>query len=127
VGSGPLGFAERKDESINWSTLADLKPYRIAIVQDYINARELDAMIADKSHKSPMTTSDDKNLQKLMSGRVDLALVDRNMMNYLSKKNPNFAEKASKAQFNSTLLEDKKLFTCFKKVLKVRAKYITKV
>jgi polar amino acid transport system substrate-binding protein len=115
MGSGPLGFAERKDKSISWSTLADLKPYRIGIVQDYINTTEFDAMIAEKSLKSSMTTSDDKNLQKLMGGRVDLAVVDKNVMNYLFKTNPNLAEKASKAQFNSTLLEDKKLFICFKK------------
>jgi polar amino acid transport system substrate-binding protein len=115
MGSGPLGFAERKEKSINWSTLADLKPYRIGIVQDYINTTEFDAMIADKSLKSSMTTSDDKNLQKLMGGRVDLAVVDKNVMNYLFKTNQNLAKKASEAQFNSTLLEDKKLFICFKK------------
>jgi polar amino acid transport system substrate-binding protein len=115
MGSGPLGFAERKDKSISWSTLADLKPYRIGIVQDYINTTEFDAMIADKSLKSSMTTSDDKNLQKLMGGRVDLAVVDKNVMNYLFKTNPNLAKKTGEAQFNSTLLEDKKLFICFKK------------
>jgi polar amino acid transport system substrate-binding protein len=115
MGSGPLGFAERKDKSISWTKLADLKPYRIGIVQDYINTAELDAMIANKSIKSSVTTSDDKNLKKLVSGRVDLAVVDRNVMNYLFKTIPSLAEKANEAQFNSTLLENKKLFICFKK------------
>jgi polar amino acid transport system substrate-binding protein len=115
MGSGPLGFAERKDKSISWSTLADLKPYRIGIVQDYINTAEFDAMVANKSLKSSMTTSDEKNLKKLVGGRIDLAVVDKNVMNYLFKTNPSLAEKANNAQFNSTLLEDKKLFICFKK------------
>ena len=115
MGSGPLGFAERKDKSISWSTLADLKPYRIGIVQDYINTAEFDAMIANKSLKSSMTTSDENNLKKLVGGRIDLAVVDKNVMNYLFKTNLSLAEKANDAQFNSTLLEDKKLFICFKK------------
>lgn len=115
MGSGPLGFAERKDNSISWTALADLKPYRIGVVQDYINTADLDAMIANKSLKSSVTTSDDKNLKKLVGGRVDLAVVDRNVMNYLFKTIPSLVEKANEAQFNSTLLENKKLFICFKK------------
>jgi polar amino acid transport system substrate-binding protein len=115
MGSGPLGFAERKDKSISWAVLDDLKPYRIGIVQDYINTAEFDAMIAKKTLKSSVTTSDEKNLKKLVGNRVDLAVVDKNVMNYLFKTNPSLAKKSSLAQFNSTLLEDKKLFICFKK------------
>jgi polar amino acid transport system substrate-binding protein len=115
MGSSPLGFAERKDKSINWTTLQDLKPYRIGVVQDYINAAEFDAMIANKTLKSSVTTTDEKNLKKLVGKRVDLAVVDKNVMNYLFKTNPSLANKASEAQFNSTLLENKKLFICFKK------------
>lgn len=115
MGSGPLGFAERKDKSISWSTLDDLKPYRIGVVQDYINAAEFDAMVASKALKSSVTTTDEKNLKKLVGGRVDLAVIDKNVMNYLFKTNPDLAKKADAAQFNITLLEDKKLFICFKK------------
>jgi len=115
MGSSPLGFAERKDKSISWTTLEDLKPYRIGVVQDYINADEFDVMIANKTLKSSVTTTDEKNLKKLVSKRVDLAVVDKNVMNYLFKTNQSLAQKASEAQFNSTLLEDKKLFICFKK------------
>ena len=115
MGSGPLGFAERKDKSISWTTLADLKPYRIGIVQDYINTAEFDAMIANKSLKSSVTTSDDKNLKKLVGGRIDLAVVDKNVMNYLFRTLPSLARKANETQFNSTLLAEKKLFICFKK------------
>jgi polar amino acid transport system substrate-binding protein len=115
MGSSPLGFAERKDKSINWTKLQDLKPYRIGVVQDYINAAEFDAMIANKTLKSSVTTTDEKNLKKLVGKRVDLAVVDKNVMNYLFKTNPSLANKANEAQFNSTLLEDKKLFICFKK------------
>lgn len=115
MGTGPLGFAEQKAKSISWTTLDDLKSYRIGVVQDYINTSEFDAMVANKSLKSSVTTSDEKNLKKLASSRVDLAVVDKNVMNYLFKTNPGLAKKAETVQFNSTLLEDKKLFICFKK------------
>ncbi len=115
MGSGPLGFAERKDNTIGWSVLEDLKAHKIGIVQDYINTTEFDAMVASKSLKTSTTTSDTKNLLKLVNGRIDLAVVDKNVMNYLFKTDKNLAKKSASAQFNSTLLEDKKLFICFKK------------
>jgi polar amino acid transport system substrate-binding protein len=115
MGSGPLGFAERKDNSIIWTNLDDLKPYKIGVVQDYINTTEFDSMVASKALKTSSTTSDTKNLLKMINGRLDLAVVDRNVMNYLFKTDEWLAQKSDNAQFNSTLLEDKKLFICFKK------------
>jgi len=115
MGSGPLGFAERKDNSIVWSDLNDLKAYKIGVVQDYINTTDFDAMVASKALKTSSTTSDTKNLLKMVNGRLDLAVVDKNVMNYLFKTDKGLAKKSANAQFNSTLLEDKKLFICFKK------------
>lgn len=115
MGSGPLGFAERKDNSISWSNLNDLKAYKVGVVQDYINTTDFDAMVASKALKTSTTTSDTKNLLKLVNGRIDLAVVDKNVMNYLFKTDKGLAKKTSNAQFNATLLEDKKLFICFKK------------
>lgn len=115
MGSGPLGFAERKDNSIAWSDLNDLKAYKIGVVQDYINTTDFDAMVASKALKTSSTTSDTKNLLKMVNGRLDLAVVDKNVMNYLFKTDKGLAKKSANAQFNSTLLEDKKLFICFKK------------
>lgn len=115
MGSGPLGFAERKDNSIAWSDLDDLKAYKIGVVQDYINTTDFDAMVASKALKTSSTTSDTKNLLKMVNGRLDLAVVDKNVMNYLFKTDKGLAKKSANAQFNSTLLEDKKLFICFKK------------
>jgi polar amino acid transport system substrate-binding protein len=94
MGSGPLGFAERKDNSISWSALDDLKPYRIGVVQDYINTAEFDAMVANKSLKSSTTISDTNNLMKLVNSRLDLAVVDKNVMNYLFKTDKGLAKKS---------------------------------
>lgn len=72
-------------------------------------------MVASKALKTSSTTSDTKNLLKMVNGRLDLAVVDKNVMNYLFKTDKGLAKKSANAQFNSTLLEDKKLFICFKK------------
>lgn len=115
MGSGPLGFAERKDKAISWSVLDDLKPYRIGIVQDYVNTADFDAMVAAKTLKTSTTISDTNNLMKMVNKRIDLAVVDKNVMNYLLKTDKKLMKKADLAQFNKTILEDKKLFICFKK------------
>jgi polar amino acid transport system substrate-binding protein len=115
MGSGPLGFAERKSNIIQWQQLNDLKENRIGVVQDYINTTEFDKMVASKSLKISTTTSDTKNLLKLVNNRLDLAVIDKNVMNYLFKTDESLAKKSSEAQFNMKILEDKKLFICFKK------------
>jgi polar amino acid transport system substrate-binding protein len=54
-------------------------------------------------------------LLKLVNNRLDLAVIDKNVMNYLFKTDESLAKKSSEAQFNMKILEDKKLFICFKK------------
>jgi len=115
MGSSPLGFAERKNQSISWTKLDQLTPYRIGIVQDYINTKEFDAMIDSQSLKISSTINDAANLKKLMSQRIDLAVIDKNVMHYLFKTDPSLSKKSSLAQFNKMILEDKNLYICFKK------------
>lgn len=115
MGSGPLGFAERKNNVIQWEQLSDLKEYKIGVVQDYINTTEFDEMVMRKSLKTSTTTSDTKNLLKLVNNRLDLAVIDKNVMNYLLKTDKALAKKSNVTQFNMKILEDKKLFICFKK------------
>lgn len=121
MGTGPLGFAERKDNAVKWSVLNDLMPYRIGIVQDYVNTAELDAMIANKTLTTSTTISDVSNLMKMANERIDLAVIDKNVMDYLFKTNRNLAKKRSLVQFNRTILENKKLYICFKKSSKGKA------
>jgi polar amino acid transport system substrate-binding protein len=115
IGSGPLGFAERIDNSISWSTLTDLAPYDIGIVQDYINTKDFDVLARSNALTTSITINDTNNLKKLVSSRIDLAVVDKNVMEYLFTTDPSLMRKAHLAQFNKQLLEEKKLYICFKK------------
>lgn len=115
MGQSPLGFAERKDNVIQWSTLNDLKELRIGIVQDYINTAEFDQLVALNLLQVSTTTSDLTNLLKLVNNRVDLAVIDRNVMEHLLKTNTVLFNNTDKAQFNTKMLENKNLYICFKK------------
>lgn len=112
---GPLGFAERKDKSITWSELEELTPYRIGIVQDYINTEKFDDMVKNKSIVTSSTLNDTNNLRKLVSGRIDLAVIDQHVMKYLLNNVSDLAENTDEIQFNAKLLEEKKLYICFNK------------
>ncbi len=114
IGSSLLGFAQRKGMKITWNTLSDLSSYQIGIVQDYINTEEFDLLVKEKKLQTSLTISDTNNLKKLISGRVDLAIIDNNVMDYLLSTNKSLKSKAHLAEFNSKVLEDKQLFICFK-------------
>lgn len=115
MGSGPLGFVEQSARPVQWSSLNDLKNYRIGVVQDYVNTTDFDAMMNSGEIKTEAVISDKNNLLKVINGRLDLAVIDRNVMDYLFRTDSSLRGKQSKASFNSKLLEDKKLYICFKK------------
>lgn len=115
MGNGPLGFAQRKDKPIQWSSLDDLKSVKVGVVQDYVNTAEFDARTADGRIKAQTVTSDSINLTKLARGRIDLAVVDTNVLDYLLRTDDKLVEFKDQLEFNPTMLEDKKLFVCFKK------------
>ncbi|OZG70961.1 ABC transporter [Hahella sp. CCB-MM4] len=115
MGSGPLGFAELKDKPVSWNSIDELVKFRIGVVSGYVNTASFDDMVAQGKIKASEASDDSKNLLKLAAGRVDMAVVDKNVLTYLLSSDPQLKPVASKIQFNSHLLEDKSLYICFKK------------
>ena len=115
MGTGPLGFAERVDEPHPWKSLDDLSKLRVGVVQDYVNTEAFDTRVAQKKIQADVATSDAKNLLKLAGKRIDLAVVDHNVFNYLLQSTPELKDARTSLRFNDKLLEDKDLFICFKK------------
>jgi polar amino acid transport system substrate-binding protein len=114
MGLGPLGFVENSTNKISWSSLDDLTSYTIGVVQDYVNTENLDAMIADGKLKSQTVTSDSQNVLKVASGRIDLAVIDSNVLAYLLDNDPKVSRAIGKVSMNSKLLVNKELFVAFK-------------
>jgi polar amino acid transport system substrate-binding protein len=114
IGRGPLGFAQRKRQQITWRTLDDLRHFRIGVVRGYINTQRFDQMAADGQLTVQEVGKDKSNLLMLVNGRIDLAVIDRYVMNYLFEHDADLAKAKSLISFNDRLLDDRQLYVCFR-------------
>lgn len=115
IGVGPLVFIERKAAPVPWTTYDSLKGKKIGVVRDYINTEELDAKIASKALTADEAPDDTRNILKLAAGRIDVAVIDVNVYNYLVKEDADVKAVAGQLQVNEKTLENKMLYVCFKK------------
>jgi polar amino acid transport system substrate-binding protein len=113
MGQGPLGLVQGKTKPISWEKVSDLSKYKLGVVQDYINTEELDALIASGEISAQAVVSDDKNVQKVAAGRIDAAVIDANVLNYLLTNEPSLKGLADKVEMNDTLLVNKELHIAF--------------
>lgn len=115
TGSGPLGFARQKSTSIAWKTLWDLRPYRLGVVQDYVNTAELDGMISRRELLADTAISDTINLRKLGAGRLDLVVIDKNVFAFLMQTEPALAPYRDSLVFDGHRLEEKGLYIAWRR------------
>ncbi len=113
IGFSPLGFAERIDYPVRWQGLDDLSEYRIGIVQDYVNTPELDTRIRSGAITASVALTDSQNLLKLAAGRTDLAVIDRNVMDYLMVYDRHVASVGDRLRWNPRLLSNNTLHVAF--------------
>ncbi|WP_378954718.1 substrate-binding periplasmic protein [Pelosinus sp. sgz500959] len=87
IGKAELVLFQKKDKKISYSNLEDLKPYRIGTQRGAVISDEFDA--ATYLTKEP-ADSPHVNLNKLVAGRIDLLLEQRDVIQqYLVKEFPN--------------------------------------
>jgi polar amino acid transport system substrate-binding protein len=115
IGHGPLGLAQRRAHPVKWGTLDDLSHWTIGVVQGYVNTTEFDRRVARKQQRVDVSSSDTLNLNKLAIGRVDLAIVDPYVFDYLAEHDPLVAAAARQLEINPHLLENKDLYIAFKR------------
>lgn len=115
IGSGPLGLVQNAAKPLVWESLADLADYRIGVVKDYVNTREFDALVAKQELQVSEVLTDKSNIQKTAYLRVDGAVIDRNVLDFSLKTDPELQLLAGKVSFNERILENKQLYVCFKK------------
>lgn len=115
MGTSPLGFAQPANKPVDWSSMKDLEQYTIGVVRGYVNTEAFDAKVAKGEIKAIPVTADLNNMQKVATGRIDMAVIDKNVMNYLFNNEPELKSLQGKASFNDKLLEDKTLHVAFKK------------
>ncbi|RPH42280.1 MAG: ABC transporter [Desulfobulbaceae bacterium] len=107
---GPLVLFKRKSDSITFTSLADLKPYKIGVVRDYVNTEEFDkALFLQKE----VANNDTTNLRKLMGKRIDLVVMDKFVGIYLMKRD--FPDHFEEIDILKSVLEEKSLHLCISK------------
>lgn len=101
---GPLGFLQKKADTIAYTKLADLKDRKIGTVRGYVNTEEFDKA----SYLQKEEANDDlTNIRKLMGGRLDLIIIDKFVGLYLMQQE--MPEKVGEIEFISPALEEKTL------------------
>ncbi|MBI3897733.1 MAG: transporter substrate-binding domain-containing protein [Gammaproteobacteria bacterium] len=115
IGSSPLGMARRADRSITWRNLDELGSFRLGVVSGYINTAEFDRRVSEGLLQTDIAPSDESNLKKLIVGRIDLAVIDRNVFDYLLRTQPTLTTHREELLFDGPLLEDKPLFVYFQR------------
>lgn len=114
IGSSPLGFAERVAAPVGWRGLPDLAGKRIGTVRGYVNTDGFDRAAADGRLSVEPAVDDAANLRKLAAGRLDLAVIDANVLAHLLSTDPALRPLRAQLRFNARLLEDKSLHVCFR-------------
>ncbi len=115
IETSPIGFAQHKEAKISWSKLDDLKKYRIGIVSGYVNSVEFDKMVEKRELKTEEYIDDATALRRLAMKRLDLVVIDRNVMNHILKYDETLKSEAANLSFNKKIIEDKKLYIAFRK------------
>ena len=82
MGASVLGIATLKNSPIKWTKLSDLEPYRIGVVEGYLNGEDFDAAVKEKRQAVEVAPSDAVNIAKLRSGKIRGIVVDKNVLDY---------------------------------------------
>ncbi len=98
-------FYQNKGAGISYTKLEDLIPYRIGIVNGYINTPEFDnAHYLNKNQ----VNSDNQNILKLISGRLELIVIDKFVAQYII--NTSIPEANGKIELLEPVLQHKPLY-----------------
>jgi len=113
IAQGPLVLYKRSYDTILYKTLMDLKPYKIGVVRGYVNTPEFDSAVY---LNKKIVNSDKQNLLKLLTGRIDLAVIDK----YTAKRiiKTDIPQATEKLDFLDPPLENKVLYVGFSKAVK---------
>ncbi len=75
-----IGFYKRKQDKITFTKFEDLKPYVIGTIIGFVNPPEFEKATYLKREE---VVTDAQNLQKLFYKRIDLALIDKGLADYI--------------------------------------------
>ncbi|MBO9479170.1 transporter substrate-binding domain-containing protein [Shimia sp. R11_0] len=78
--SSPVGFVQRQDNPINWTTLEDLHGLTVVVVRSYEYPEEFEALMASGAIAVQEASDDAQLLKMVAGGRGDIGVIDRFVM-----------------------------------------------
>lgn len=115
VGVSPVGIAELRKKPLSWKRIEDLVRYRMGVVTAYSNEDSFDRLVKDGSIKTTSSETDAENLLHLLNGRVDAAIIDTRVFEWLLANNARLRPYRDDLQINEHLLVTRPLFVCFRR------------
>ncbi|MCP4119838.1 MAG: amino acid ABC transporter substrate-binding protein [Desulfobacteraceae bacterium] len=112
IGNVEVVLCGRKGDNIKFTSLEDLKPYKIGVLRGYVNSKEFDA--ASFLKKEPVEKTE-INIKKLLKGRVDLIVDSKAVLQ--DRINRNFKNAVGKFEFLTPALQTNKLYTILSKTV----------
>ncbi|WP_367846376.1 substrate-binding periplasmic protein [Rhodoferax sp. WC2427] len=111
IGNSVLGLATLRTAPIYWNAITDLAPYKLGVVDGYLNGEALDQAIQAKRQPVETGTSDAVNIQKLRTGQVRGIVVDKNVLRYTLSRTGGTEHVA----FNTRPIAQLSLHVCFRR------------
>lgn len=82
-----LVFYKRKSLKINYQSLSDITPYTVGTVGTVQKYAYPTYFLNDHKIIKDQVLTDERNIKKLILGRIDLALIDKRMAQFIMRKN----------------------------------------
>lgn len=114
MGVGPLGLVQKANAPVAWSTVQDLSQITVGIVAGYVNPPAVQQMIDAGTLKVEESADDITSIRKVAMGRMDAALIDKFVFNYLLAADPSLAELKANVAYNAKDIMDWDLHVCFR-------------
>lgn len=112
IGMSVLGLAHLAGQAVSWERISDLARYRLGVVNGYVNSDAFDAAVNAGILRVDGASTDASNLRKLLRGRIDVAVIDREVMGYLLTS-PALRDTAAQLAFHPRWLGEQPLRVCF--------------
>jgi polar amino acid transport system substrate-binding protein len=119
IGEAEMVLFSRKGANITFKSLEDLKPYKIGIMRGQVYTKEFDA--ADFLKKE-LADKFEVNIKKLLSGRIDLILESKVVLQDFI--NRNFSQDIAKIEALSPALQSNSIHIGFSKKIDVNDKIV---